>query len=167
MKETTVREQPTAVIAERTTWDAFPALWPALLSEVWEAVRGHELVRPGRNVMLYRDDVPNVEVGVEAAGPFPAIGRVVGSVIPAGRVLTATHYGPFEEVGATHAAVVRACEERGLRRLGPRWEVYGHWNETNPKPEVDVYYLVAQALTPSAAARARSRPARGRRAAVP
>ena len=143
MNEATVAERPTAIIAETTTWDAFPALWRELLTEVWEAVRGNELVRPGRNVMLYKDAVPNVEVGVEAAGPFPAIGRVVSSVLPAGRVLTATHRGPFEDVGATHAAVIRACDARGLRRLGPRWEIYGHWDESDPKPEVELYYLVA------------------------
>jgi effector-binding domain-containing protein len=143
VNEGTVAERPTAIIAETTTWDAFPALWQELLTEVWEAVRGNELVRPGRNVMLYKDAVPNVEVGVEAAGPFPAIGRVVSSVLPAGRVLTATHRGPFQEVGATHAAVIRACEARGLRRLGPRWEIYGHWDESVPKPEVELYYLVA------------------------
>jgi effector-binding domain-containing protein len=143
VNEATVPERPTAIIAETTTWDAFPALWRELLTEVWETVRGNELVRPGRNVMLYKDDVPNVEVGVEAAGPFPALGRVVSSVLPAGHVLTATHHGPFDEVGATHGAVIEACEARGLRRLGPRWEIYGHWDESDPKPEVELYYLVA------------------------
>jgi effector-binding domain-containing protein len=143
VRELEIEPRPTAVVSEATTWEAFPALWRTLLDEVWEAVRGHELVRPGRNVMLYKDDVPNVEVGVEAAAPFSAVGRVVGSVLPGGRVLTATHRGPFEEVGATHAAVIRACDERGLRRLGPRWEIYGHWDESDPKPEVEVYYLVA------------------------
>ena len=47
--------------------------------------------------MLYKDDVPNVEIGVEAAAPFAAIGRVVSSTLPAGRVVTATHRGPFGE----------------------------------------------------------------------
>ena len=141
--EVVVRERLTAVIAETTTWQAFPALWGRLLEEVWQAVRGDETVQPGRNVMLYKDDVPNVEIGVEAAAPFAAIGRVVSSTLPAGRVVTATHRGPFGEVGATHEAVIQACAERGLRRLGPRWEIYGHWDERDPKPEVEVYYLVA------------------------
>lgn len=69
VSQITVRAQPTAVIAETTTWEAYPRLWPRLLDEVWSAVRPErETIVPGRNVMLYRDDVPNVEVGVEVAG---------------------------------------------------------------------------------------------------
>ena len=58
------------MIAEATTWQEFPQLWRSLLTEVWDTVRGDDEVEPGRNVMLYLDDVPHVEVGVEAAGPF-------------------------------------------------------------------------------------------------
>jgi hypothetical protein len=83
-----------------------------------------------------------VEIGVEAAAPFEPIGRGVCSALPAGRGLTATHRGPFDQVGAAHEAVARACDERGRRRLGPRWEIYGHWDQRDPKPEVEVCYLV-------------------------
>jgi effector-binding domain-containing protein len=141
--ERVVEARPTAVIVQRTTWEAFPALWPVLLDEVWSAVRGRAEIAPGRNVMLYRDDVPTVEIGAEAAGPFAPIGRVVPSSLPAGRVVTATHRGPYEGLGAAHRAAVEACDARGLRRLGPRWEVYGHWT---PRPEdqvVEVFHLVA------------------------
>ena len=65
--------QPTAVVAQATTWNAFPALWPALLDEV----RAAGVDRRALNVMLYRDDVPNVEVGVLASSPFIPSGRVV------------------------------------------------------------------------------------------
>jgi effector-binding domain-containing protein len=142
VSERIVEARLTAVIAETTTWEAFPALWGKLLDEVWSTVRGNELIRPGRNVMLYKDDVPNVEIGVEAAAAFEPIGRVVCSELPAGRVVTATHRGPFEGLGAAHDAVIQACAERGLRRLGPSWEIYGHWDESDPKPEVEVWYLV-------------------------
>jgi effector-binding domain-containing protein len=142
VNELTVGARLTAVIAETTTWERFPALWRQLLDEVWAAVRGSDVIRPGRNVMLYKDDVPRVEIGVEAAAAFAPIGRVVSSTLPAGRVITSTHRGPFEEVGVTHEALIAACAARGLRRLGPRWEIYGHWDESDPKPEVEVYYLV-------------------------
>src|ERR1700689_189980 len=71
--------QPPAVIAEATTWSAFPSLWPRLLDTVWTAVRSSEEITPNRNVMLYLDDVPNVEVGVEVGEPISHLGRVVGS----------------------------------------------------------------------------------------
>jgi hypothetical protein len=93
--------------------------------------------------MLYRDDVPTVEIGAEAAGPFAPIGRVGPSSLPAGRVVTATHRGPYEGLGAAHRAAVEACDARGLRRLGPRWEVYGHWAPRSADQVVEVFYLVA------------------------
>ena len=63
--------RPTAVIAQETSWEAFPALWVTLLDEVWATVRSIAGVAPNRNVMLYKDTTPNVEVGVEVAEPFP------------------------------------------------------------------------------------------------
>ena len=140
--ELMVEERPTAVIAAVTSWEEFPRLWGALLGEVWETVRGDAEVRPGRNVMLYLDDVPHVEVGVEAAGPFGGSGRVVGSVLPAGRVAMTRLVGGYDEIGAAHRAVVDACAERGLMRLGPRWEIYGHHNEASADQEVDIYHLI-------------------------
>jgi effector-binding domain-containing protein len=140
--ELVVAARPTAVIAATTTWEEFPRLWRELLDEVWRAVRAGPGVRPGRNVMLYRDDVPHVEIGVEVAEPFEAAGRVIGSTLPAGKVVTATHRGPYEELDRGHRAVVEACTERGLRRLGPRWEIYGHEAPVAAEPQVEVYYIV-------------------------
>ena len=65
----TVQPRPTAVIARTTTWDEFPSLWGRLLDEVYRFVRGHEELATGdgaerwQNVMLYKDDRPDVEVG--------------------------------------------------------------------------------------------------------
>jgi effector-binding domain-containing protein len=138
-----VPERPTAVIAEATTWQAWPQLWPALLDEVWREVRASAEVTPGRNVMLYRDDVPNVEVGVEVAEPFGGrLGRVTGSSLPAARVATTTLRGSYDLIGAAHEAVIRACDERGLDRPGVRWEVYGHWDERAPDPQVEIFWAV-------------------------
>jgi hypothetical protein len=60
-----VAARPTAVIARQTTWAEFPRLWRPLLDEVYAVLAGAGGPRPGGNVMLYRDDVPHVEVGVE------------------------------------------------------------------------------------------------------
>ena len=137
-----VDAQPTAVIAVTTSWEAYPELWPRLLDEVWSAVRPRRTeIAPGRNVMLYKDDVPNVEVGVEVAGSFaPLGGRIVASVLPAGRVAMTTHRGSWD-VGPAHRAVIDECDHLGLERAGPRWEVYGHFNAPGDE-EVEIYHLV-------------------------
>jgi effector-binding domain-containing protein len=142
VRETTASEQPTAVVVAGTSWDAFGSLWPQLLDEVWAVARASDAIVPGRNVMLYKDDVPNVEVGVEVSEPFAAVGRVVSSTLPAGRVATTLHRGSYDELGSAHEAVIVWCNEHGLRRTGVRWEIYGHWVENSADQEVEIYYLL-------------------------
>jgi effector-binding domain-containing protein len=141
LSQLTVHAQPTAVIAETTSWEAYPEIWPRLLDEVWSAVKPRRTeIAPGRNVMLYKDDVPNVEVGVEIGGSFAPLGRIVASALPAGRVAMTTHRGSFD-VEPAHRAVIDGCDRLGLERLGPRWEIYGHFNAPGDE-EVEIYYLV-------------------------
>ena len=130
----TVAARATAVVSTTTTWAEYPRLWRALLDEV------REQGASGRNVMLYKDDVPNVEVGVEIRGTFAPVGRIVSSALPAGRVVTTTHRGSWN-VGPAHQAVIDECDRLGVERLGPRWEIYGHFNAPGDE-EVEISYLV-------------------------
>jgi effector-binding domain-containing protein len=136
---------PTAVIREATTWERFPTLWSELLDEVWGYLRGAG-VQAGRNVMLYLDDVPHVEVGVELEGDLaePA-GRVVASALPSGRAMTTVARGaPSPEgIAAAHAAVVRWCDANGHARTGVRWEVYDHWRDDPDSFETAIYWQLA------------------------
>ncbi|WP_053225969.1 GyrI-like domain-containing protein [Solirubrobacter soli] len=122
----------TAVVATATDWNEFPRLWRVLLDEVREHAQG-------RNVMVYLDDVPHVEVGVLPRGEFTPGGRVIQSELPAGPAVGMTHRGPYERLGETHEAVLRHIAEHGLVRTGVRWEIYGPWQEV---PEVEVFWLV-------------------------
>jgi effector-binding domain-containing protein len=141
VSQLTVAARPTAVIAETTNWETYPEIWPRLLDEVWSTVRPRRsAIAPGRNIMLYKDDVPNVEVGVEVAGSFAGLGRVIASALPAGRVAMTTHRGSWD-VGPAHRAVIDECERLGLERVGPRWEIYGHFNAPGDEA-VEIYYLV-------------------------
>ena len=136
---------PTAVIRETTTWERFPTLWRELLDEVWAYVRGEE-VKAGRNVMVYLDDVPTVEVGVELEGTLTAgSGRVVASALPEGRAATRVARGaPSPDgIAAAHAAVIQWCEANGHARTGVRWEVYDHWRDDPDAFETAVYWLLA------------------------
>ena len=66
----TTVERPTAVVARETTWAEFPTLWKTLLDQVYAFLATSEVRQEGHNVMLYLDDRPSVEVGVEVNGPF-------------------------------------------------------------------------------------------------
>ncbi len=61
---THVTERPTAVIAATTNWRDFPSQWKPMLDQVYACLRRHGSAGQGYNVMLYKDDVPNAEVGV-------------------------------------------------------------------------------------------------------
>ncbi len=144
-----VEARRTAVIAATTTWEEYPNIWPRLLDEVYAFVRhSDDLVIPGevprwKNVMLYNDGRPSVEVGVLAARPFRPEGRILASELPAGRTAMAMHRGDYARLGATHRAVNEFAEAEELALAGPRWEIYGHWRENPDELETEVYWLLS------------------------
>jgi effector-binding domain-containing protein len=140
---TTVESSPTAVVAAATTWAQFPRIWRPMLDEVWAFLRDgapQGLYKQGHNVMLYKDDVPNIEVGVQVSGGFEAAGNVVASTLPGGLVATATHTGPIAELASTHSAVTEFSAANGYTPTGVRWEVYGDPDPSTGHFEVTVYW---------------------------
>src|SRR5438876_11679944 len=73
---TDVGARPTAVVPATTTWQEFPTLWRELSDEVWACLHAGGISRGWRVIMLYLDDVPHVDVGVELVIPCPFIGRL-------------------------------------------------------------------------------------------
>jgi effector-binding domain-containing protein len=142
----TVEPTPTAVVAAATTWAEFPAMWGPMLDQVWSFLRGAApagLYQQGHNIMLYQDDIPHVEVGVQVSGSFESAGRVVASALPAGLAATATHTGPMAEIGDTHRAVREWSEANGYRLTGPRWEIYGDPDPLTGHFDVQVFWSLA------------------------
>jgi effector-binding domain-containing protein len=137
---TTVTARPTAVLAAETTWAEFPRVWGPLLSEVHAQVAWGGPGPKGRNIMLYRDDRPHVEVGVELDQPVELNGRIARSELPAGRVARTVHSGGYEGLRDAHDAVVHWCGCQGLERTGVRWEIYGHWAENPAEVTTEIYW---------------------------
>jgi effector-binding domain-containing protein len=138
-----VAARPTVVVAATTTWQQFPVLWKEMLEEVWVCVRAGGVDRGCRNVMLYLDDRPQVEVGVELDRPLQLTGNVVASALPAGRVAMTAHWGPYSGLGAAHQAVADWCAAQGHRPAGPRWEVYGPHRDDPAEVWTEVYWLLS------------------------
>jgi effector-binding domain-containing protein len=143
----TVEPAPTAVVVAATTWAEFPNVWGPMLDQVWGFLRGgapEGLYKQGHNVMLYRDDVPNVEVGVQVSRSFDSAGQVVASALPGGLVAAATHTGPVAKIGDTHHAVCEWSKANGYQLAGPHWEIYGDPDPATGGFDVDVFWsLVA------------------------
>ncbi len=138
-----VAARPTAVVAAATTWPEFPALWSQLLDEVWACLRAAGIHGGCRNIMLYLDDVPHVEVGVLLDQPCPLTGRVVTSALPTGRVASTVHYGTYQGLAGAHRAVLAWCARQGLRAAGPRWEIYGPHRDDPAEVWTEVHCLLA------------------------
>jgi effector-binding domain-containing protein len=136
-----VEPRPTAVIAARTSWAQYPSLWPELSGEVWACLRAAGVHGGCRNVMVYLDDTPSVEVGVELPVPCALTGRIVASHLPGGRAATTTHRGLYSALGEAHDAVLAWCAANGERTTGVRWEVYG---PNEPVPWVQVSWALIE-----------------------
>jgi effector-binding domain-containing protein len=143
-----VGPRPTAVVAQTTTWSDFPRLWAQLLDEVYAFVRYRPDLATGdhgerwQNVMLYKDQRPDVEVGVLVSASFEPEGRVRCSALPGGEVATAIHRGEYTQLGATHSAVRDHVAAHGRELAGPCWEIYGHARGDLDEQETEVFWLL-------------------------
>ena len=137
---------PTAVIRSQVRPKELAKFVPAACGEVWSFIRSTGLPRPGRHVALYLDERGSVEVGAEVSEPFVGNDRVHCSTLPAGRVATTVHFGPYARLSEAHAAIREWCAEHRPELSGISWELYGHWQESwnadSSKIRTDVFYLL-------------------------
>lgn len=135
---------PTAAVAATTTWAEFPSQWKPMLDKVWSFLRAAPpgLYKDGHNVMLYKDNVPNVEVGVQVNRAFEPKGDVCASSLRAGRAATARHAGPMAMIGDTHRAVRSWCAAYGYQLTGRCWEIYGDPDPATGQFVVDVFWSI-------------------------
>jgi effector-binding domain-containing protein len=145
IKLTNTEAIPTAVIRSRVESKELSKFVPAACGEVWSFIRLAGLPRPGRHVALYLD-AGVVEVGAEVSERFTGNDRVHNSQLPAGRVVTTTHFGPYAGLGDVHSEVRQWCAGHGHRLGSICWEIYGHWDESwNADPSkirTDVFHLL-------------------------
>src|SRR5260370_2007333 len=141
----TVEPAPTGVVMAASTWAEFPTVWGPMLDQVWSFLRGgapEGLYQHGHNIMLYKDDVPNVEIGVQVSGSFDPAGHVVPSLLPGGLVATMTHTGPIAKIGDTHQAVCQWSPANGDRLPGPHWEIYGDPDPSGGDVDVEAFWAL-------------------------
>ena len=137
---------PLAVVRRQARASELATVVPRECGVVWSFVRARQL-RAGRNVAVYWDCTIRLEVGVELIDSFQDGGDVVRSATPAGRAASVAHFGPYDQLGMAHQAILKWCSAHNLQLAGPNWEVYGHWkNDWNADPSqirTDVFYQLA------------------------
>lgn len=139
-----VASVPVAVVRRQVSAELSRVV-PDCCGWVWNALRAQE-IRGGRHIAIYWDDGIRLEVGVELSVPFAEQGELVRSATPSGTVATVTHFGPYGDLGAAHAAIRAWCASGRRRPAGPNWEIYGHWRsewDDNPSQiRTDIFYLL-------------------------
>jgi effector-binding domain-containing protein len=136
-----------AVIRRQARASELARVVPECCGLVWNAVRAQQ-ARGGRHVAVYWDRSIRLEVGVELLGSFAEHGEVVHSATPGGAVASTAHFGPYGGLGAAHDAIQQWCEANNHSLAGPKWEIYGHWQDdwnANPaRIRTDVFYLLSK-----------------------
>ena len=89
----------------------------------------------------------DVECGIPVSSPIEGEGRISAGELPAGRVATVTHTGPYEGLRETWAALTEWMSSQGLVPAGAPWEVYVTDPGAEPdssKWRTDIYFPVRQ-----------------------
>ena len=114
----------------------------ALLDRVYAVLGTQREVTRGQNIVIYSAG-GGIEAGVEVGSGFRAGDGVDLSATPSGRAATATHVGPYNKLGETHASVRAWCRSSGENVTAVSWEVYGDWDDDESRLLTQVYVLLA------------------------
>jgi AraC family transcriptional regulator len=140
----TLQEMPALRVAGVRHEGPYPAI-PAAFARLGAIAEAAGLLGP-ETVMLaiYHDDpdvTPAARLRSDAAivvppsVPIPA--GLTEALIPAGRYVSMTHIGPYEELGAAWARLKQDVARRGHRaRPGPSLEIYRNTPATTPRVEL-------------------------------
>jgi effector-binding domain-containing protein len=149
---TTASPRLVAAVRSRTTLPDLPKAIRAGLDQVWPQIKD----RSGRNIVLYHPSEPTglgrefeIETGVEVPDGFTPEAPVYLTRTPGGRVVTATHVGPYDRMKTTYDAIDAYVRQNGVKITGPSWEVYGHWNDDPAQLHTDIFFTVGERAPPN------------------
>jgi effector-binding domain-containing protein len=150
----TVPARTLAAVRRKVRIDQIGAAWRPALDQVWQFLSQHPELRSdkqnndGHNIFLYhhpasRREPMDIDFGVQVTRLFPKEGEVFATEMPAGKVATAVHAGPYERLGETHDAIHAWAAANKMTFAGKSWEIYGDWFDDPAKLETRVEYLLA------------------------
>ncbi|MGH1341133.1 MAG: GyrI-like domain-containing protein [Nannocystales bacterium] len=124
---TTLDAQPILFCSGRVSKTEIAALLGQLLPKVfgYATESGATLVGPPfvRYLEFTADEIA-LEAGLPVAPGAAAKGDIQLGELPAGPAASTIHTGPYDGLGAAHAALQAWVGEHGTSASGPPWEVY-------------------------------------------
>ena len=85
----------------------------------------------------------DVDFGVEVTRAFAPSGEVAFVETPAGKVASALHVGPYDQMKRTHDAIHAWAAANRIIFAGKSWEIYGDWTDDVTKLETRVEYFLS------------------------
>ena len=138
-----------AAVRRRVPIREIATAWRPALDQVWSFLRKHPGLRTdGHNVFLYHHPANrlapmDIDFGVEVVRSFAPEGDITLAETPAGKVLAASHIGPYQRLGETHDAIHAYAAANKLSFAGKSWEIYGDPVEDPARLETRVEYLLS------------------------
>lgn len=148
VSSTRVQPRRLAVVRRRVPISGIVTVWKPALDQIWAFLRTQPGLRTnGHNVFLYhhpanRDDLVDIDFGVEVVRSFTPSGEVHEASTPAGEAAIAVHRGPYDRLRTAHDAI-RQWAAANQRAIGVySWEIYGDPTPDPMETETTVVYLL-------------------------
>jgi len=128
--------QPVASIRVRCKSSEISKTLAVLLPEVMgqiTATGGKIAGPPFSRYHGFTDQEVDLEAGMPVAKAITEKGRVKNGELPGGKVATAWHIGPYEQLSGAHTVLAKWVAERGLKAGSGPWEVY--WTDPGMVPD--------------------------------
>ena len=148
---TQLRAQPILGIRTATRMDeTLGQVMGALFGEVMGYIVQRGQAPAGMPLAIYHSMGENLDVDLECGIPVASAiedrGRIAAGELPAGKVATVTHVGPYHELGKTWDALKVWMDSQGLEPAkAPCWEVYVSDPRAEPdqsKWRTDIFYPI-------------------------
>jgi effector-binding domain-containing protein len=147
--------QPIAVVKTEAHSQNIGGQIGRLLPVVEKRLKAPPGAERGRPLVLYFDDEQGrsffeppglrVHIGFEVSSPLTEETEAVSaSSLPAGRVATTLHVGPYWELFHAHEAIRKWCRDEGLTITGVNWERYGDHEGDPEKLRTEVFYALSE-----------------------
>lgn len=136
-----IKEQPTLVIRESTTMASIPSRMGQIFSEIIAFMAESGISPAGAPFSYWHNmnsesmskGVFDMECGFPVSMPVEGKGQIKASKLPGGKVINATHIGPYETLAETYEAIQAWIKEKGYKVGEDMWETY----LTNPSEVPD------------------------------
>ena len=119
--------QAAAVVRGRVPLGELPDFFGRAYGAVMEALSAQGVSPTGPPFGFYPSqpgEVVEVHAGFPVAGPVETSGEVVAMELPAGRVVTTVHVGPYDTLDSTYTELQSWMTEQRIKPAAQMWEIY-------------------------------------------